>query len=165
MKKCKISVIVAAYNVEKYVKKCIDSLLNQTMEEIEIIVVDDASQDKTLEILKQYEKQIILLQNEENKGLSYSRNKALKKASGDYIGYIDADDYVDENFYAELYHSLLKNQADISICDMKLFYEEKGTYQIVSAKTEEEEPICFINTGIAASACNKLIKKELISKL
>lgn len=163
MKKCKISVIVAAYNVEKYIKKCIDSLLNQTMEEIEIIVVDDASQDKTLEILKQYEKQIILLQNEENKGLSYSRNKALKKASGDYIGYIDADDYVDENFYAELYHSLVKNQADISICDMKLFYEEKGTYQIVSAKTEEEEPICFINTGIAASACNKLIKKELIS--
>ena len=162
----KISVIVAAYNVESYVEKCIESLLKQTYTNLEIIIVEDGSKDKTWEVLQKYQKnkKIKLLKNPENKGLSYSRNRGLENASGDYIGYIDSDDYVEENYYEAMLSKLKSEKSDIAVCDMKLYYEESNTFQICLGCEGETTKLNFINNGLAASACNKLFKKEIISK-
>ena len=165
--KPKISVIVAAYNVEKYVEKCLDSLCNQTYKNIEIVIVNDCSTDNTKKIIeriiKKY-KNIKFLNNDENKGLSYSRNYALENSSGEYIGYIDSDDYVPENYYEDLMDSILNNKADISVCDMNIVYEESGITNRTVCGNDSGNKIDFINNGLAASACNKLFKREVISK-
>ena len=100
----KISVIVAVYNTEKYVEKCLNALLNQTYQNLEIIVVEDGSTDNSKEVLKKYadNKKIKIIYNKKNSGLSYSRNVGLENATGDYIGYIDSDDYVYLDYYEKL---------------------------------------------------------------
>lgn len=160
----KISIIVSVFNTEKYVKKCIDSILNQTYSNLELILVNDGSSDHSADILKEYEKnpKVKIIHNDGNKGLSYSRNVALEASSGDYIGYIDSDDYIDPDYYQNLVTSLEKEKAEIAVCDMKLFFTESNTYQIVSGCSGTPSKINFINTGIAASACNKLFVKKLM---
>ena len=124
----KISVIVPVYNTGKYLDKCLDSLLNQTYNNLEIIVVEDCSTDKSREALQKYSKnkKIKIVFNDQNKGLSFSRNIGLKNATGDYVGYIDSDDYVDLDFYEKLMNSIEKNKSEIAICDMKVVYEDKN---------------------------------------
>ena len=90
MKEPKLSVIIAVYNTEKYVGKCLDSLFNQTYSNIELVVINDCSTDDSLKILKKYAKKyanMILIDNKENRGLSYSRNVGLENANGEYIGF------------------------------------------------------------------------------
>ena len=101
----KISIIVPVYNVEKYVDNCISSILNQSYKNIELIIIDDKSTDDSYEIISKYSKKAIILQNKKNSGLSYTRNVGLDKATGDYISFIDSDDYIPENFYEELINS------------------------------------------------------------
>lgn len=103
-----VSVIVPVYNGEQTIKKCIDSILAQTLKEIEIIVVNDNSTDSTLEILKIYKKKIVLINNEENMGPAGSRNKGLAKAKGKFIGFVDADDHISAN----MYQTMLDNMGD-----------------------------------------------------
>ena len=164
----KISIIVAVYNTEKYVEKTLISLLNQTYKNIEIIVIDDKSTDNSNKIIKKIMKQddrIKLIENEKNSGLSYSRNIGLKNSTGDYIGYIDSDDYISENYYESLINNMLKNKADLGICDMKIVYEFDNNKEVVSHCCDADcTKLGVINSGLAASACNKLFKKELISK-
>lgn len=163
----KISVIVAVYNTEKYVGKCLNALLNQTYQNLEIIVVEDGSTDNSKEVLKKYadNKKIKIIYNKKNSGLSYSRNVGLENATGDYIGYIDSDDYVDLDYYEKLMHAIIDNKADIAICDMKVVDEETNTEVISKCCNSEEFNVYnVVNNGLAASACNKLFKKELISK-
>ena len=127
MNKPKLSVIIAVYNTEKYIVKCLDSLLNQTYKNIELVVINDCSTDNSLKILKKYFKKysnIILIDNKQNKGLSYSRNVGLKNASGEYIGYIDSDDYVDSDYYEKLMKAIIKEKSDVAIADMKIVYED-----------------------------------------
>ena len=100
-----ISVIIPCYNVENYIKKCLDNLENKLQNfDYEIILVDDCSTDNTKEIIKSIikSKKIIFLENEENHGAGYSRNLALQKAKYDYISFIDADYFIDDNFYDEM---------------------------------------------------------------
>ena len=98
----KISVIIPCYNVENYVEKCIVSVINQTYENIEIIVVDDKSTDNTYETLKKlsekYNGKFKLYQNSENRGLAYTRNFGVSVATSEYIGFIDSDDYIGNNY-------------------------------------------------------------------
>lgn len=168
MKKPKISVIVAVYNTESYVSKCLDSLLKQTYKNIELIVIDDCSTDSSLKILKKYAKDnsnIILINNKENKGLSYSRNIGLENATGEYIGYIDSDDYVDSTYYENLMKAIQKEEADMAIADMKIVYEDDSYPAHVTKGCDGElTKLNFIKNGLAASACNKLFKREIISK-
>lgn len=165
MKQEKISIIVSAYNVENYIEKCISSLLKQTYTNFEIIVVDDCSKDKTLPLLKKMaigDSRLKILHNKENKGLSYSRNKALREASGAYYGFVDADDFVPLDFYEVLYTSLKEQKADISFCDINVIYEDKGDYQEKVALCEgKATKLHAINHGLAATCCNKLFKKEI----
>ena len=167
MKNKKISVIVAVYNTEKYVEKCLDSLLNQTYQNLEIIVVEDGSTDNSKEVLKKYanNKKIKIIYNKKNSGLSYSRNVGLENATGDYIGYIDSDDYVDLDYYEKLMQAIVDNKAVIAICDIKVVDEETNT-EVISrcCNSDEFNVYNVVDNGLAASACNKLFKKELISK-
>lgn len=114
----KISVIVPVYNCEKYVSRCVESLINQTMRDIEIIIINDESEDKTLEILKSYEQKDnrIKLITKKNKGVSDSRNTGLRMAKGKYISFVDSDDWIDLNAFKIMYDIAEKKQTDIVMC-------------------------------------------------
>ena len=101
----KVSIIVPVYNVEKYIRRCIDSLKNQTLEDIEIILVDDSSTDSSLEICKKAaeEDSRIKVIHKVNEGAGLARNAALEIAEGEYIGFADSDDYIDKEMYKTLY--------------------------------------------------------------
>lgn len=112
----KVSIIVPVYNVEKYLRKCIDSLINQTLKDIEIICINDGSTDKSLEILKEYknrDSRIILL-NQENSGQSVARNRGIEIAKGEYLGFVDPDDWIDLDYYEKLYNAAISTNADIA---------------------------------------------------
>ena len=165
--KPKISVIVPVYNVENYVSKCLDSLFKQTYENLEIIIVDDCSTDKSKQVVSKLiegKDNVKFLTNKKNSGLSFTRNRALEVASGDYIGYIDSDDYVPYDYYEQLVTTALEKEASVVVCDIKSVFTSSGQVLRTSCGTLENKRINFINNGLAASACNKLFKKEEISK-
>lgn len=113
----KVSIIVPVYNVEKYLRKCIDSLINQTLKDIEIICINDGSTDKSLEILKEYknrDSRIILL-NQENSGQSVARNRGIEIVKGEYLGFVDPDDWIDLDYYEKLYNAASTNDTDIAV--------------------------------------------------
>ena len=107
----RVTLIVPVYNVEKYLKRCIDSILNQSYKNIEIICVNDCSPDNSQEILNDYEKkqQIRVIINEQNMGLGKSRERALKESTGKYIMFIDSDDYID-TYYVEKYMAVMQSE-------------------------------------------------------
>lgn len=162
----KISVIVAVYNTEKYLDRCIESLLNQTYKNIELVIVEDCSTDSSRKLLKKYKgnKNIKVFYNRENRGLSYSRNYGLKKSTGDFIGYIDSDDYVEPDYYEKLMSSIKDNKSDIAICDIKLVDEQTNKIQRCKCYANDFDVYSVVNNGFAASACNKLFKRKNIEK-
>lgn len=119
MKNELISVIVPIYNTSKYLSKCIDSIINQTYKNLEIILVNDGSTDNSLDICNKYkliDSRIIII-NKDNGGLSSAKNIGLDNHKGRYIAFIDSDDYVDNNFIGELYNNLISTNSDISLCN------------------------------------------------
>lgn len=125
----KVSVIVPVYNVEEYIAECLDSIINQSLDDIEIICVDDCSTDNSLELLYEYEKKdnrIIVLRHDTNKGLGASRNTGMKYASGEYIGFIDSDDFVDKDMYLKLYDKSSRLNLDLLFFKIAIFDNETG---------------------------------------
>ncbi|WP_304354613.1 glycosyltransferase family 2 protein [Brachyspira innocens] len=113
----KISVIVPVYNVENYLRQCLDSIINQTLKDIEIICVDDCSPDNSIEILEEYknkDNRISIIRHSNNQGLGPARNTGLKHANGEYISFIDSDDYIDKNFLFYLYSTAKKYDSDVT---------------------------------------------------
>lgn len=134
----KVSIIVPVYNNEKYLEKCINSIVKQTLKEIEIILVDDGSTDKSLNILKNYEskdKRIKVL-SQVNMGPSCARNKGLHIAKGEYVGFVDSDDWIDLDFYEKLYNAAKKYNADISVAGIKRHRSYKWKYHLQINKEE-----------------------------
>ncbi len=128
-----ISVIVPVYNVEKYLARCLDSLVNQTYQNIEIIIIDDGSTDSSNQIIKKYEDKypkLIKAYHKKNGGLSDARNFGLNKAQGEYILFVDSDDYVDHDFVEKLYQNIVINKSDIAICNIIDEYENKKNTKI-----------------------------------
>ena len=171
MKKLNLTIIVPCYNVEKYVEKSIKSILEQTYESIKIIAIDDCSTDKTFskitELQHKYSDKLQVYQNEKNKGLAYTRNRGIKLADSEFIGFIDSDDYIDNEYYEKLMTTLAKNEADIAIADMQLVDEDGNLLGAVQSGTnpaETELKKAAIDNGLAASACNKVFRKTLIEK-
>ncbi len=165
----KISVIIPCYNVENFVKKCIDSIMNQSYENLEVIVIDDKSTDNTYEILKnlhkEYNEKFVLLQNEKNGGLAYTRNKGVKEATGNYIGFIDSDDYVAKDYYECLVRKMVEDNADLIVNDIQLVDEDgKEIAPVTKACNEKINKLNIVDNGLAASACNKIIRKDLLEK-
>ncbi len=121
----KISVIIPVYNVEKYLRRCLDSVINQTFRDLEIICVNDGSTDGSAEILEEYKSKDarIILLNQENLGLSAARNTGLKIAKGEYIGFVDSDDWVELNFFEKLYEAAKKYNADAACSEIKRPHE------------------------------------------
>ncbi len=135
-----VSVVVPCYNVEQYVKKCLDSLINQTLHDIEIICIDDKSTDNTLKILQDYAKQdkrIKLFTHSKNQGVAVARNLGIKHATGRYLGFVDPDDWVDLDFYEKLYIRATETKADIA----------KGRYKIFDVLTKQTR-LSDLNTKI-----------------
>ena len=127
----KISVIIPVYNAEKYLGQCLDSLIGQTFSDFEIICVNDGSNDSSLDILNSYADKCdkIKIINIENSGPGPARNKGLDIASGDYITFVDADDWVDKKFLEILYGSAIKTNADITECSYCSYYEADSIYK------------------------------------
>ena len=111
----KVSVIIPIYNTEKYLRKCLDSVCNQTLSDIEIICVNDCSTDNSLEILEEYaskDNRIKLIDFKENKGAAVARNAGIDEAKGEYIGFVDSDDFVDETMFLSTVINLIKNACE-----------------------------------------------------
>jgi glycosyltransferase involved in cell wall biosynthesis len=127
----KVSVIVPVYNTELYLRRCLDSVITQTLREIEIICINDCSTDNSLEILKEYESEdqrIKLIDFEQNKGVSIARNTGINAASGEYIGFVDSDDWIDLSFYEILFNLAKKNNVDIAKGALKRVADDKIIY-------------------------------------
>lgn len=125
MKKIKISVIVPVYNEEKYLSRCIDSILGQSLSELEVILIDDGSTDNTPMICDNYVKRDkrVKVIHKKNSGQGFSRNEGIKIASGEYISFVDSDDYLDLSMYEKMYNCTNNGQVDSVICDWHLVNE------------------------------------------
>lgn len=137
MEESLISVVVPIYKVEKYLVKCIDSIIEQSYRNIELILVDDGSPDSCPQICEEYRKKDsrIKVIHKQNGGLSDARNAGMEIATGEWITFIDSDDYVGINFLKELYSSAINTKADISICDYKSVSDDTGQ-EIKKTSTE-----------------------------
>ena len=127
----KVSIIVPTYNVENYLRECMDSIVGQTLKDIEIICINDGSTDKSLEILKNYAAKDprIIIVDKKNEGYGVGMNIGLERASGEYIGIVEPDDFVPANMYEDLYNAAKKNDLDFVKADFYRFTgnEEDGT--------------------------------------
>ena len=144
-----ISIIVPVYKVEPYIHQCIRSILNQTYRDIEILLIDDGSTDKCGEICEEYARIDSRIQvfHTENKGLSAARNLGLMEAKGEYIGFVDSDDWIEPDMYESLLRQLGESEADISAC--KIWDEYQGNQQqsgnrIQNAVYRGAEAVCAL---------------------
>ena len=172
----KISVIVPVYQVEKYLKRCVRSIQNQTYTDIQIILVDDGAKDKSPIICDKFaeEDERIVVIHKKNGGLSDARNAGLKVALGQYVGFVDSDDYIDPRMYEILLRQLEEDQSDIAICDY-IRVDESHTMLENKAKTSVSSK-CYLREqfidellkywgGHFVVAWNKLYKKEIFRNL
>lgn len=158
----KVSVIVPVYNVFKYLDKCLDSLEKQTLKELEVIIVNDGSPDDSQKIIDQY-----VMRNsnmkcyiKENGGLSDARNYGLQYASGEYIAFLDSDDYVSEEMYEKMYDKAKQKNYDMVVCNINYLYPSKK--KVVSSGIKKDTTnIKAVYPTIHPAAWNKLFKKEL----
>ncbi|HLV23517.1 MAG TPA: glycosyltransferase family 2 protein [Moheibacter sp.] len=164
----KVSVIVPVYNTGKYLKKCLKSLLNQTLDEIEIIVVNDGSTDESQKIIEEFfeKSNKIKAFQKPNGGLSDARNFGLERASGEFIGFVDSDDFVSEEMFEKMYAKAVEHGAEIVLCDLEKVYERGEAFRDLPQSPQLPEKIELekdfsIFGEMACFACNKLFKKEL----
>lgn len=168
----KISVVVPVYNVEKYLKECIDSIINQTLEDIEIICVNDGSTDSSLEILNDYAKKDsrIIVINKSNSGYGHTMNMGLNAATGEYVGIIESDDFADKNMFEDLYKLAKEYDADIVKGDWYNYWSKnkfaRKNNRISSAKalkltnSKQDKSLLRINPSVWSA----IYKKEFLNK-
>lgn len=165
-----ISVIVPVYKVEKYIHKCIDSILNQTFRDFELFLVDDGSPDHCGKICDEYavkDDRVIVI-HKENGGLSDARNVAIDRAKGDYLTFIDSDDYVALDYLESLYNALIQSDSDIAISNITTF-AENGQYDNefykITDKIEVLEGKDIFSTIYRPNACAKLYKRFIFDDI
>lgn len=169
----KVSIIVPIYNSEKYLEKCLKSILIQSLKEIEIICINDGSTDNSLNIVKNFmklDKRIVLI-DKKNEGVSKARNDGLKIAKGQYILNVDSDDWIEKNYCEELFNKAILNGLDMVVSDIYLDSDKKNIYfrdliiddnKIITSKEYLET---FFKENLVGYTCNKLIKKELYENI
>lgn len=170
--KALISIIIPVYKVEKYLEKCIQSVINQTYENLQIILVDDGSPDNCGKICDEYAKKDHRIEviHKSNGGLSDARNKGLEIAKGEYIGFVDSDDYIEADMYEVLYNLLKQYNADVSICNFYTVSQGKIAIKNVDSGIKEYTRIeilkeILLDNNIQSYAWNKLYKKELFDEI
>ena len=161
-----ISVIVPVYNVEKYIEKCLKSLVEQTLKNIEIIIVNDGSTDNSKKIISKFAEKYsnIKYYEKTNGGLSSARNYGIKYANGEYVAFLDSDDYVEKNLYELMYKKALQENSDMVECDFIWEYYGKNG-EIVKTKKDKRKKFKTLNQYVKNArvvAWNKLIKKQII---
>lgn len=158
-----VSIIVPIYNAEKYLKKCLDSLINQTKKELEFILINDGSTDSSEEIVKSYQDDRIKYFKNKNQGIGKTRNFGIQKATGKYIMFLDSDDYLDKKATKLMYDKAVSNNMDLIICD---FYNVKNDELVeerlldFKSTTLKETPNLL--TDINLSPWNKIYKSSLL---
>jgi glycosyltransferase involved in cell wall biosynthesis len=164
-----VSVIIPVYNVEKYLSQCLDSIVNQTLKDIEIICINDASTDDSLAILQEYARRddrFIIINNETNVGAPGAvKNEGLKQASGEYIGFVDSDDWIDENYFLILYNNAVAYDCDISASTKIIIHKNDKTYSSPCRETKKllvtsNERRVFIKTF--GTNCSKIYRRNFI---
>lgn len=153
----KVSVIVPVYNTKDYINKCLDSILNQTIDETEILVVDDGSTDGTTDIIRDYAEKYptkIKAFYKPNGGQAQARNLALCHACGEYLGFVDSDDWIDPEMYFEMYNKAKEEDADIVICDTTDHYPDRAVYHHASQFEDK--------FSVTPSACNKIFRRGFV---
>ena len=161
----KVSVIIPAYNAEPYIEQCVNSVLYQTLEDIEIIFINDGSTDRTGEVLEQLvaghpNARVI---HQENKGLYRTREIGLSLATGDYVGWIDADDFVEPQMYEVLYNTAIKHNSELVICDYSWIPRKVRTKEKWFREYKGIVDISFIEQN--SQVWNKIVKRELLNRL
>ena len=158
-----VTVIVPFYNVENYIEKCLQTLVGQTLDDIEIILVNDGSKDRSKivvdKFLKQYPEKIVYLEKE-NGGLSDARNYAIPYAKGEYIAFLDSDDYVEKTMYKDMYELAKKEDSDMVECNFYWEYPDKKKEDVGIVYNGKKEML----EKIRVVAWNKLIRKEVLEK-
>ncbi len=164
----KLSIIVPVYNVELYLPICLDSLINQTLEEIEIILVNDGSTDNSLSIINDYASKYsnIKIINKENGGLSDARNAGLKEAKGEYLAFVDSDDWIKKDMLKDLYLLAKKHSAEIAFCSLQNINEKGKVCKLLPQLPQLPEKIILnkdftIFGEMSCFACNKIFRKDL----
>lgn len=156
----KVSVIVPFYNVEKYIEKCLDSLVNQTLEDIEIILVNDGSKDNSEKVAKEFQEKYpnkIKYYEKPNGGLGDARNYGIDYVTGEYIAFLDSDDYVEFTMYEEMYNQAKQEDVDMVECDFWWEYPDKKREDIGLEYSTQKEMLYKARVV----AWNKLIKTEI----
>lgn len=170
----KLSVIVPVYKVEKFLSKCIESILNQTYKDLELILIDDGSPDKCPKICDEYAKKDdrIVVIHKENKGVSVARNTGLDIAKGNYIGFVDSDDFIDNKMYETMISELEMNKCDLAICGYDYVDEDSNVnrpYKISENEILNQHDVMKkqydINPTIRFGVVNKLYKKDLMGTI
>lgn len=174
----KISIIIPVYNAQDRLRKCIDSVLTQTYTDLELILVNDGSTDASLQICKEYadKDQRIEVVDQTNQGPAVARNTGLELAKGDYIGFVDADDFIENRMYQDMLNYAMEYNTDIVMCNFKV-YNSKNHYELIKNKLPYGQPMnqSEIKTfllqpyyggfkGIIPSLCNKLYKRDFLNK-
>ncbi len=164
-----LSIIVPVYNTEKYLEKCLNSILKNIPKNTEIIIVNDGSPDNSEDIIKKFKEtypDIIKYFKKQNGGLSDAKNFGISKAKGKYVTFVDSDDYVDENMHKEMLGLALEKDADAVYCDVELVYED-GKKSVISCTNTNRDTDYFkmIDTPLMAASWNKIVKKELYDGL
>lgn len=166
----KVSVIVPVYNMEKYLGVCLSSLANQTFNDYEVIVINDGSTDSSCEIMDYYKKEypkIFKIFSHKNQGISKTRNIGIEKAKGEYITFIDSDDYVEKTFLEDMYNKIISTDSDICVCDYYTVNEKDDVKEVkleefsISSVKNNPQLLFIINS----SPWNKLYKKSLFNYL
>lgn len=166
----KVSVIVPVYNVEKYLARCLDSLVAQTLEDIEIICVNDGSTDNSADILAKYAEkdERITVITQSNAGLSNARNAGIDIATGDYIGFLDSDDFIEKDFYEKLYDSAMQNNADVACASIIRENEKKRKelikYDNVIVKSGISEKFALVKAPEHCYVWNKIYKTNVLKE-
>ena len=157
----KVSLIVPIYNSQNYLEKCIKSLISQTLKDIQIILINDGSTDNSEKIIKSFDDKRIVYISKNNEGIGKTRNLGIDKATGEFLAFVDSDDYLNEHFCEYMYQKAVNDDCDLVVCD---FFEDRNTLVGIKFKDfkdtnlrETPELINNINLG----PCNKLYKKSL----
>ena len=162
----KVSIIIPVYQVENYLERAVDSALAQTLEEKEIILVDDGSLDASAQICDHYAQtypELIQVIHKENEGLGMARNTGIRLATGEYIAFLDSDDAVEPEMYEEMYAKAIEDQCDIVMCDVKIIYVEEGRTSVVSSYPSREVDLSdyIANGNNITYSVNKLFRRSI----
>ena len=159
----KVSVIVPVYNVEKYIIKCIDSIVNQTLKDIEIIVVNDGTKDNSIKLIEEnFNDDRIKIFNKKNGGAASAKNYGIEKATGEFLFFVDGDDFIDECL-KEMYNKAKNTNSDLVICDYYKYFENETKQHIsIIPFYEKENKKCSV-ISMPGPVC-KLVKREIIEK-